>query len=114
MDEQTFQKFLAESVEKTLSALGWRAKDAILINFLNKYNLTNQEEIADHPKEFENFLWDIFNHGASIIIRAIITDMFEKLGIPEMATDTDLATAIQTLQKMIRSNSPKDNAKASN
>lgn len=114
LDKQTFHKFVAESVEKALSVLGGRAKDAILVTFLNKYNLADQEEIADHPKEFENFLLGIFDHGASIIIRAIVTDMFKKLSMSETASDMDLEKAIQTLQKMIRPNDPKKDMKASN
>ncbi len=100
VDKQAFEKFVIESVEKTLSALGEGTKDAILMNFMNKYHLASREELADHPREFENFLWGIFDNGANIIIRTIVIDMFEKLGILTMKIDTDLATAIQTLKKM--------------
>ena len=100
MDIQQFRSLVRESVESSLSILGENSKQAIIIHFIKKYSLKSFDEVTEHPEEFEAFLMALFGYGSSIIIKNIVSNMFEKIDMEVDESEMNFTTAIQEIRKM--------------
>jgi|GEM_PF-1761978 len=101
MDHQQFKQFVRSSLESSLSLLGENSKKAIIIHFMKNYNLKTFDDVSKFPSEFETFLGALFGYGSSVLMRAIIRDMFEKLDIEVSTMDMNFSDAVRELKKML-------------
>lgn len=101
MEYKAFRKIVKDSVETGLSVLGEGPKNAIIAHFLKRHNLRSLEEIAEYPREFEEFLKTVFGLGATYLIKAIVKRMYENIGIDYISTETGFIETVSEIKKMI-------------
>ncbi|MEM3423031.1 MAG: hypothetical protein QXZ08_02660 [Nitrososphaeria archaeon] len=103
MEYRVFKKIVKDSIDAGLSVLGDGPKNAIVTHFLRRHNLKSLEEVAEYPREFEEFLKTVFGLGAPYLVKAIVKKMYENIGIDYISTEQGLTEAILEIKKMIQS-----------
>lgn len=101
MEHKAFKKIVKDSVETGLSVLGEGPKNAIITHFLKRYSLGSLEEVAEHPREFEEFIKTVFGLGAPYLIKAIVKRMYENVGIDYISTETGFKEAVLEIKETI-------------
>ncbi|MEM1985781.1 MAG: hypothetical protein QXG36_02015 [Nitrososphaeria archaeon] len=103
MEYRVFKKIVKDSIDTGLSVLGDGPKNAIVTHFLRRHNLKSLEEVAEYPREFEEFLKTVFGLGAPYLVKAIVKKMYENIGIDYISTEQGLTEAILEIKKMTQS-----------
>ncbi|MEM0052785.1 MAG: hypothetical protein QXL89_01110 [Nitrososphaeria archaeon] len=102
MEYRVFKKIVKDSIDTGLSVLGEGPKNAIVTHFLRRHNLKSLEEVAEYPREFEEFLKSVFGLGAPYLIKAIVKKMYDNVGIDYISSETGFAEAVLEIKKMIQ------------
>lgn len=103
LEYRRFKKIVKDSIETGLSVLGDGPKNAIVTHFLRRHNLKSLEEVAEYPREFEEFLKSIFGLGAPYLIKAIVKKMYENIGIDYISMEHGFTEAVLEVKKMTQS-----------
>lgn len=103
LEYRVFKKIVKDSIDTGLSVLGDGPKNAIVTHFLRRHNLKSLEEVAEYPREFEEFLKTVFGLGAPYLVKAIVKKMYENIGIDYISTEQGLTEAILEIKKMTQS-----------
>lgn len=102
MEYSTLRKVVKDSIESGLSVIGDGPKDAIITHFLKRYRLRSLEDVAEHSKEFEEFLKLVFGAGAMYLLKAIVKKMFENLDLEYISTEMSFSEAVSEIRKMVK------------
>ncbi|MCX8188494.1 MAG: hypothetical protein N3F64_02170 [Nitrososphaeria archaeon] len=102
LEYKAFKKVVKDSIETGLSVLGEGPKNAIITHFLKRNNLKSLEEVAEYPREFEEFLKSVFGLGAPYLIKTIVKKMYESIGIDYISTETGFVESVSEIKKMIQ------------
>jgi hypothetical protein len=79
-ERPNFKQALLEAVDDGLLTLGESGRKAVYFHLQNLYSL-KREDIADKPELFAEGLRKIFGIGATVIEKATLRSLYQKLGI---------------------------------
>jgi len=102
LEYSTFRKVVGEAVDSGLSVLGDGPKNAIIAHFLKRHGLRSLEDVAEHYREFEEFLKLVFGAGSMYLLKAIVKRMFEKLEIDYIPTEMSFSEAVSEVRRMVK------------
>ncbi|MEM1540807.1 MAG: hypothetical protein QXJ07_05445 [Candidatus Bathyarchaeia archaeon] len=77
---EAFKKALMEAVNEGLLMLGESGREVIYFRLIHSYAL-KREDIPSNPEIFVKCLRGIFGSGAEVIERAIIKNLYKRLGL---------------------------------
>ena len=97
MDQKSFEDKILECVDRGMALLGESSKQVVYWHLGVLYNM-RRIDIPRNPQKFKKSLESIFGLGASILERAIVTEIRSAFDIPDEVESLEQAIKLAMME----------------